>query len=89
MIGKNILSLAILVAVGALCGILFVKVFNKRVLGNIWGGIIVGVIGGVLIGYLLDQLKFLVDNELNVNFLTSFIGAFVLLWVYSKISHQE
>lgn len=89
-----LLSTLISIAVGALFGIFYVKVLKKPVLGNLWGGIIIGIVGGVLVGNLLTKLiphlRFLIDNELNVDFVATFIGAFLLIWVFHKITkHQE
>ncbi|OHD53673.1 MAG: hypothetical protein A2Y33_07060 [Spirochaetes bacterium GWF1_51_8] len=90
----QILGILIMVAVGALCGIYYVKVLKKPMIGHLAGGIIIGVIGSVLGGFFLGMLepvfKWLISNPpLNVNFIATFAGALLLVWVFSRISHQE
>ncbi len=75
--------------VGALAGFLYVKVLKKPVFGQLWGALIVGVIGGVLGGFFLNNVtKFLVLNPLTVDFIATLVGAYILLWLLSKLHHQ-
>lgn len=86
---ETILKILILVSVGALAGFFFVKVLKKPVLGHMWAGIVIGIIGGVLGGFFLDQIiLFLAKNSIDVNFVASLVGAFSLVWVFSKVSVQ-
>lgn len=87
----SFISILVLVAIGALSGVVYVKEFNKRIFGNIWGAIVVGIIGGVLGGYFLNKFEKFINEKiiLDVNFSASFVGAFFLLWVLSKLSHQD
>ena len=74
---------------GALAGFYFVKLIKRPVLGDLWGAIIVGVIGSVLGGFFLDKIfVFLVDNFFTVDFIATFFGAFLLIWLYSKLAHH-
>lgn len=77
------------IGVGALAGFLYLKLLKKPVFGNLWGALIVGVIGGVLGGFFLNGItQFLILNPLTVNFIATLLGAYVLLWVFSKLVHQ-
>lgn len=98
MAGISILSTVILLAIGALSGFLYVKVFKKKVLGGIWGGIVIGIFGSVLGGLFLDKLindrtldylNVLFTNKINVNFVAAFLGAFLLVWIFFKISSRS
>jgi uncharacterized membrane protein YeaQ/YmgE (transglycosylase-associated protein family) len=84
------IGILIIVIVGALAGLYYVKVIKKPVFGHLWGAIIVGVIGSVLGGYFLDFIiKFMVNNTLfSVDFVATFFGAFLLIWIFSKLAHQ-
>lgn len=77
------------IGVGALAGFLYVKVLKKPVLGHMWGAIVVGVIGSVLGGFFLNRVTyFLVNNPLTVDFVATLFGAYILLWLLSKLAHQ-
>lgn len=83
------LAILIQIAVGVIAGFYFVKVIKKPIFGQLWGAIIVGVIGGVLFGFFSKNItKILVENPLAVDFIGTFFGAFLLIWVFSKIAHQ-
>jgi uncharacterized membrane protein YeaQ/YmgE (transglycosylase-associated protein family) len=84
-----IIHIACLVAIGIASGFYYVKLLKRNVLGGIWGACVVGVIGAVLGGELLrDTTRYLIENKLDVNFITTFFGAFFLIWILSKISHK-
>jgi len=89
----TVLAILIMVVVGTLCGLFFVKGLKKPMLGHLVGGIIIGIIGAVLGGFFLDKLNFifkwLLENPLHVNFFAAFAGALLFVWVFSRISHQE
>ena len=87
----GILKILILVAVG---GLFFVKVLKKPVLGHVWVGIVIGIVGGVLGGFFLNQIVLFLAgaadtmNKLDINFIATLLGAFGLVWVFSKVSVQ-
>lgn len=82
--------LQILIGIGA--GFYFVKLIKRPVLGHVWGGIIVGVIGSVVIGFFLNTFgifKWLeANNPFSVDFLANGFGAFLLIWIFSKLTHH-
>jgi uncharacterized membrane protein YeaQ/YmgE (transglycosylase-associated protein family) len=89
----TIIMILIMVIIGTLCGLFFVKVLKKPMLGHLVGGIIIGIIGAVLGGFFLYQLEFIfkwfIDNPLHVNFFYAFAGGLFFVWIFSRISHQE
>lgn len=93
--------LFITTASGCLVGWFIYQVLKKHTLGELWGAIIVGVIGAFIGHYLLagpikvvgdfiaDYVikKFLVNCfETEINLLAILTGAFLLVWVLSKVS---
>ncbi len=83
-------SLLIQMVVGALAGLYYLKVIKKPMFGQFWGAVVFGVLGGILGGFFLGSLEitqFLVKNSLNVDFVATLVGAFALLWLFSKIAH--
>ncbi len=77
------------IIVGGIAGFYYVRIIKRPVFGNLWGSIIVGVIGSVLGGFFLDRIiGFLVQNPLTVDFVATFFGAFLLIWLFSKLAHQ-
>lgn len=89
---ENALSIIVLIAVGAISGLLYVKVFKKKMIGNVWGALIIGVVGGSLIGFFIIKFErwipVVTDNKITVGFSAALVGAFFLLWVFSKISPE-
>ncbi len=84
-----ILKIIVLVSVGGLAGLFYVKVLKKPVLGHLWAGVVVGVFGGVLGGFFLDKIiVYLTQNNLDINFVATLTGAFFLVWLFSKVSVQ-
>ena len=89
----TVFVVSVMVVVGAFCGFFYVKILKKPMIGHLVGGIIVGIIGSVLIGYFLGLLEgvflWLITNPLHVNFFSTFAGGFLLVWIFSRVSHQE
>ena len=90
---KTVLSTVSSIGVGVISGLFFNKLLKKKTFGDIWGAMIVGVLGSVLGGLVLDKiilflLEVLAKNPLDLNFIGAFIGAFVLVWLLSKISEK-
>lgn len=87
----QLISLTVKILVGVLSGFVFVKIMKKRMVGHLWGAIIVGVVGSIL-GSFMDpvivKLGFLITNDLHVNFVAAFIGAFLLIWIFAKLGHE-
>jgi len=87
----QIISLLVKILVGVGSGFFVVKVLKKEIIGHLWGAIIIGVIGSILgsfIDPIIAKMGFLITNDLNVNFVAAFLGAFVLIWVFTKLGHQ-
>lgn len=84
-----IVKILILVSVGGLAGLFYVKVLKKPVLGHLWVGIIIGIIGGVLGEFFLDKIILVLTKTLDINFIATLTGAFFLVWLFSKVSVQQ
>ncbi len=77
------------IAVGFIAGFFYVRIMKKPVFGNLWGAVAVGIPGSVLGGFFLDRIfGFLVLNPLTVDFVATFFGSFLLIWLFSKLAHQ-
>ncbi len=85
---ETLIKILILVALGAAAGFFYVKVLKKPVLGHLWVGVVIGIIGGVLGGFFLDWIIVQLTGLFDVNFVASLLGAFGLVWVFSKVSVQ-
>jgi uncharacterized membrane protein YeaQ/YmgE (transglycosylase-associated protein family) len=86
----GILGILIQIGLGAFAAFYYVKIIKRPVFGHLWGAMIVGVIGGVLGGFFLKYItKFLVEPPyIPVDFVATLFGAFLLIWVFSKLAHQ-
>lgn len=83
------IPILIQIALGAIAGWYYIKIMKRSVFGNLWGAIVVGIIGSVLGCIALDGIfTYLINNPLTVNFVAAFFGAFLLIWIFSKLAHQ-
>ena len=75
---------------GFAIALIFVFILKKNVLGRFWGALLVSVVGaflGGIIEFLFSGIIEKLSNLLNaVNIFPPIIAAFVLLWIFSKVS---
>lgn len=76
--------------IGFAVAILFYYGFRKHFLGNFWGALIVGLVGsflGGIIDYFFgDIINALANLNNSVNIFPPIITAFIVIWIFSKIS---
>ncbi|MDK2818461.1 MAG: hypothetical protein KFW21_03310 [Spirochaetota bacterium] len=103
--GAFLISTFILILIGIIGSYIYIKLDNKEFFGGIPMGMTVGVIGGVLGGFIFDLLfkipllknlqeisgiKYLLVNRFDINFIASFLGVWLFLWIYKYVSeHTE
>ncbi len=103
--GRILLSTVVLIIIGVLGSLIYMKIDNKDFFGGTKIGMIVGIIGGVLGGFLFDlafklpilsqledipYVQYLLVNKLDINFLATFLGVWLFLWFYEYVSkHTE
>jgi uncharacterized membrane protein YeaQ/YmgE (transglycosylase-associated protein family) len=70
----------------------FYFVLKKEVLGRFWGALLVGLVGSFLGGVIEFFFKGILDTLSNlfnaVNIFPPIITAFVLIWLFSRLSQR-
>jgi len=78
--------------IGFAAAIVVYFIFKRHVIGKFWGALIVGFIGSFLGGVVYQTFhdffqKLAVFNDVNV-FAAGF-SAFILIWIFSKLSSSK
>ena len=73
--------------------LIFYFLMHKPVLGRFWGALIVALVGSFLGGFLGNVFSNLIHTLANlynsVNIFPPIITAFILIWIFSKVSERR
>lgn len=87
---KSVIQMIFYIFVGLFASFYFVIILKKKFLGSFLLGTLIGVMGATILGAFLNNfVKFLTSFPLGLNSISTILGAFLLLWFYSKISEIE
>jgi len=80
------------VIIGFAVAMIYVYVFRKKFLGNVWGGILVGIVGSFIGGFIDHFFKNIIYMLTHlfgsINLFTPIITAILLLWIFNRISNS-
>ena len=90
---ETVIAIVSLIIIGIVSGLVFYLIFKMKMYGGLIGAIIIGTVGAIIGGFILDSLisgwDIVTKNPMHINFITSFAGAFFLLWIFSVITPNE
>lgn len=79
--------------VGFAAALVVYFILKKNMIGKFWGALVVGIIGsflGGIIGFVFeDVINYLANINNAVNIFPPVISAFLILWIYSKVSEKQ
>jgi|YNPMSStandDraft_2_1061718.scaffolds.fasta_scaffold00012_74 uncharacterized membrane protein YeaQ/YmgE (transglycosylase-associated protein family) len=87
---KSVIQMLYYIFIGLFTSFYFVVILKKKFLGSFLFGALIAVMGATILGAFLNSfVKFLTSFPLGLNSLSTILGAFLLLWFYSKVSEIE
>jgi len=90
-------ALGIIVLIGAIMSYVYYNLKRRDLFGGYIGGLVVGVIGAIIGVFVIDFLfqdiaaKVLIflTQDVGVNVITGFIGAWIALYVMNRLNHDK
>lgn len=89
---RKVISLVILIGLGAIVSAIFYYVRKKDLFGGFIGGLTVGVIGAIIGALLIDKLAFIIKfltEGAGINVIAGFFGAYIAVYIMNKLNHDK
>jgi len=88
---------AVTLIIGGIISWVFYYLKKRDIFGGYIGGVVIAFLGALLGGFGLDflvepiriVLEVLVYNQMKVNFIGGFLGAFLALYIMCKLNHDK